>query len=90
MLAAAGAFTPGREALTGYVTINGRRAVELLLRPEGAGPLEVSVPIPPLDPAKRQIDVRIHIDNPRSPREAGISIDSRRLGLFVRSVRIDR
>jgi len=53
------------------------------------GPLEIAVPLPPLDLSEREINLCIHIDKPRSPCEAGISSDRRRLGFFIKSVRID-
>ena len=67
--------------------INGRRVGTLRQLDLASGPTNLSLPIG-AHPGEREINVHIHVDNPRSPREAGLSSDDRRLGLFVQSIRI--
>src|SRR5207244_1990880 len=38
---------------------------------------------------ERDINMHIHFDNLRSPSELGLSSDTRKLGLFVQSIRIE-
>jgi hypothetical protein len=80
-------FVPGGEALRGFISINGRRARDLTPVDFESGPTDLWVPLGSA-PGDREISVHIHIDNPRSPRAAGISPDDRKLGLFVQSVGI--
>jgi hypothetical protein len=81
------AFSPGDVVLTGTISINGRRVGTLRQLDLASGPTDLSLPIG-AHPGEREINVHIHVDNPRSPREAGLSSDDRRLGLFVQSIRI--
>jgi len=81
------AFAPDGEPLKGSLSINNRPAGNLARLQSSSGPTDLSVPIGPL-PGDREIDVQIRIENPRSPRDAGLSSDERKLGLFVQSVRI--
>jgi hypothetical protein len=67
-------FVPGGKALRGFISINGRRAGDLNQLNQASGPVDLSVPLGSL-PGNREINVRIHLDNPRSR-------------LFLQSVRI--
>jgi len=81
-------FSPNGESLRGSVSVNGRQTGDLSRLCGMSGPSDLSMPLS-TSPGERDINVHIHIDNPSSPREAGLSSDERRLGLFVQSVRIE-
>ena len=81
------AFSPGGTAPKGTISINGRRVGTLNQLDPTWRSSELSLPLD-TQPGERQINVDIHVDNPRSPRQAGLSSDERKLGLFVQSVRI--
>ena len=81
-------FAPGGQPPRGSVFINGRRAGDLDRLHWKCGAADLSMPIgAPL--MRREITVHIQLDNPRSPRELGISSDERKLGLFVQSLHIE-
>ena len=79
------AFSPG--APKGTIAINGRQVGTLDELDLTSRSSELSLPLD-MQPGERQINVDIHLDNPRSPRQLGLSSDDRKLGLFVQSVRI--
>jgi hypothetical protein len=79
------AFSPDEVALKGAISINGRQVGTLGQLDLTSQSSELSAPLD-MQPGEREINVHIHIDNPRSPRQAGLSSDERKLGLFVQSV----
>jgi Uncharacterised nucleotidyltransferase len=82
------AFSPGNVVLTGTISINGRRVGTLSHLDLASRPSDLSLPLE-VKPGERQINVHIHLDNPRSPPELGLSPDERRLGLFLQSIHIE-
>ncbi len=85
-LAIAGHF--GQPTLTGDVSLNGTTLGALDLRTPSSEQ-EILLPVPIRIAAKEEIEIRIRIDRPRSPEELGLSSDSRKLGLLVRTLKLE-
>ncbi|MGO9359737.1 MAG: nucleotidyltransferase family protein [Xanthobacteraceae bacterium] len=81
-------FVPGTEPLRGSISINGRPAGDLSRFAPGTGLIDLSIPIR-ADLGERIIEVHFHFEDPRSPRELGLSSDDRKLGLFLKSIWIE-
>ena len=78
-------FASRKRALRGSISINGKRAGDFV-RPQGAAILSVPL-VAPI--GQRDIHVELQFDNPKSPFKKGVSSDSRKLALFLRSVSIE-
>jgi len=74
------------QPLTGSVFVNGHRVDRPLVM--NSGPVNLSVPLSAIR-GDREIHIGLRFDNPRSPRDLGISSDNRRLGLFLQTVFIE-
>jgi putative nucleotidyltransferase-like protein len=78
-------FALANETLKGSISINGRKAGDFV-RPRGE--VVLSVPIFASTGAA-DIHVRLQFNNPKSPHEAGLSSDQRKLALFLTSIGIE-
>jgi hypothetical protein len=84
----ASGFVLHGEGPRGFVSVNGRRAGDLDGLDWKSGSVSLWIPIS-ASLRGREITVHVHIDNPRSPREFGLSSDERKLGVFAQSVRVE-
>ncbi len=69
-------------------SVNGCHAGDYPIRKQGFHDFAIDVPEAALQRNNRELALEITIDNPASPLELGLSEDSRKLGLGLRSIRV--